>query len=189
MNNPPAKRCGNWTPDGRYYVFQSTRNGRTNIWSIRDTAGFFRKSVRDPVQLTSGQMDSSAPVFSRDGNKLFVIGSAPREEIIRYDAKSGQFVPYLAGVSADSLAFSTEGNWVAYVTFPEGTLWRSKATAARDSNLRLLRCRRPCRVGRPTANKSPSLDIHRANLRRFISSLPMAAARSRSCRERRLRVT
>jgi serine/threonine protein kinase/Tol biopolymer transport system component len=125
-NNPPAECCGNWTPDGRYYVFESTHNGRTNIWSIRERSGFFRKTGRDPVQLTSGQMDSSAPVFSRDGKKLFVIGAAPREEIIRYDAKYGQFVPYLTGVSADALAFSTDGNWVAYVTFPEGTLWRSK---------------------------------------------------------------
>jgi serine/threonine protein kinase/Tol biopolymer transport system component len=125
-NNPPAECCGNWSPDGRYYVFQSTRNGRTNVWSIRDTSALFRKPSRDPVQLTSGQMDSSAPVFSRDGKKLFIIGAVLREEIIRYDAKSGQFVPYLAGVSADSLAFSTDGNWVAYVTFPEGALWRSK---------------------------------------------------------------
>ena len=134
-NNPPAECCGNWTPDGRYYVFQSTHNGRTNIWSIRETAGFFRKSGHDPVQLTSGQMDSSAPAFSRDGKKLFVIGSVPREEIIRYDAKSGQFVPYLAGVSADSLAFSTDGNWVAYVTFPEGTLWRSKVDGSQRLQL------------------------------------------------------
>src|SRR5215467_10417218 len=125
-SNPPAECCGNWTPDGRYYVFESAHNGRANIWSIQEAAGLFRKSGRNPVQLTSGQMDSSKPVFSRDGKKLFVIGSVFREEIIRYDAKSGQFVPYLTGVSADALAFSTDGNWVAYVTFPEGTLWRSK---------------------------------------------------------------
>ena len=125
-DNPPAECCGNWTPDGRYYVFDSTRNGRTNVWSIRETASLFRRSGRDPVQLTSGQMDSFAPVFSRDGKKLFVIGAAMREEIVRYDARSGQFVPYLGGISADSLAFSTDGSWVAYVTFPEGTLWRSK---------------------------------------------------------------
>jgi Tol biopolymer transport system component len=82
-------------------------------------------------------MDSNAPVFSRDGKKLFVVGSLPREEIIRYDAKSGQFVPYLAGVSADSLAFSSDGNWVAYVTFPEGTLWRSKVDGTQRLQLTL----------------------------------------------------
>jgi WD40 repeat protein len=32
-NNPPTECCGNWTPDGKYFVFQSTRNGATNLWA------------------------------------------------------------------------------------------------------------------------------------------------------------
>jgi Tol biopolymer transport system component/predicted Ser/Thr protein kinase len=144
-NNPPSECCGNWTPDGRYYVFESTHNGRKNVWSVREAAGLFRKSGGDPVQLTSGQMESAAPVFSRDGKKLFIIGSVLREEIIRYDSKSGQFAPYLPGVSADSLAFSTDGHWVAYVTFPEGTLWRSKV----DGSERLQLTFAPMRATMP----------------------------------------
>jgi Tol biopolymer transport system component len=27
-NSPPAECCGNWTPDGKYFVFQSARKGR-----------------------------------------------------------------------------------------------------------------------------------------------------------------
>src|SRR5438093_7182595 len=34
-NRPPAECCGNWTPDGRYFVFSSTRNGRNDIWALR----------------------------------------------------------------------------------------------------------------------------------------------------------
>lgn len=30
-NRPSDECCGRWTQDGRYYVFQSTRNGATNI--------------------------------------------------------------------------------------------------------------------------------------------------------------
>ena len=37
-----------------------------------------------------------------------------------------QFSPYLAAISAEYAAFSKDGQWVAYVTYPEGTLWRSK---------------------------------------------------------------
>jgi Tol biopolymer transport system component len=44
----------------------------------------------------------------------------------RYDAKSGEFVPFLSGISADSVGFSKDAKWVAYVTYPESTLWRSK---------------------------------------------------------------
>ncbi len=30
-NSPPAECCGNWTADGKYFVFQSSRNARTDI--------------------------------------------------------------------------------------------------------------------------------------------------------------
>jgi Tol biopolymer transport system component len=40
--------------------------------------------------------------------------------------KSAALVPFLSGISADSVSFSKDGQSVAYVSFPEGTLWRSK---------------------------------------------------------------
>jgi WD40 repeat protein len=39
-NNPPAECCGSWTPDGKYFLFQSTREGTTNIWAIREEEAF-----------------------------------------------------------------------------------------------------------------------------------------------------
>src|SRR5207244_12348755 len=116
-NSPPAECCGTWTPDGKYFVFQSTRNNRTDIWAIREETGFFHKTSREPMRLTTGPIDFSSPVPSRDGKKLFVIGAQPRGELVRYDAGSRQFPPYLGGMSADNLAFSKDGNWVAYVAF------------------------------------------------------------------------
>lgn len=71
-------------------------------------------------------MPLSAPVQSTDGKKLFVIGRTVRGELTRYDVKSGRFEPYLGGISAEYVSFSKDGEWVAYVSFPEGTLWRSK---------------------------------------------------------------
>ena len=44
---------------------------------------------------------------------------------MRYDLKSGQFVPFLSGVSAGELDFSRDGKWVTYAEYPEGTIWRS----------------------------------------------------------------
>jgi DNA-binding winged helix-turn-helix (wHTH) protein len=37
-NRPAAECCGNWTADGRYFVFQATRNRTTQIWAIREKA-------------------------------------------------------------------------------------------------------------------------------------------------------
>jgi eukaryotic-like serine/threonine-protein kinase len=36
-------------------------------------------------------------------------------------------VPFLSGSSAGDLAFSTDGKWIAYVSYPERILWRSRA--------------------------------------------------------------
>jgi eukaryotic-like serine/threonine-protein kinase len=125
-NNPQNECCGSWMPDGKYFLFQSTRNGRTDIWTMHEEGGLLRKGSREPVQLTNGPMNFLGPVPSKDGKRLFVIGSQPRGELARYDASSGQFVPYLGGISADHVSFSNDGQWVAYFAFPEGNLWRSK---------------------------------------------------------------
>jgi eukaryotic-like serine/threonine-protein kinase len=125
-NNPAQECCGNWTPDGRYYVFQSTRNGLTSIWALADEHPFWRKVDRNPVQLTTGPINFGAPVPSRDDKSLFVQGWQPRGEMVRYDRKSGAFLPFLTGTPADQADFSRDRNWVAYVTYTDGTLWRSK---------------------------------------------------------------
>jgi len=125
-NSPPAECCGSWTPDGKYFVFQSSHGGRSDIWALREAGGFLKPGKSKPVQLTSGPLDFLGPVPSKDGKRLFVIGSQPRGELARYDAKAQQFVPYLSGLSADSVSISKDGQWVAFVSYPEGSLWRMK---------------------------------------------------------------
>ena len=78
------------------------------------------------MQLTSGQLNSLSPVPSPDGKKLYVIGQKLRGELAHYDSKAHQWLPYLSGISAECVSFSRDGQWVAYSTFPEGALWRSR---------------------------------------------------------------
>src|SRR5579884_1412606 len=33
-HNPPAECCGNWTPDGRYYIFQVTQTNPVNLTTL-----------------------------------------------------------------------------------------------------------------------------------------------------------
>lgn len=110
---------GNWTPDGKYYFYALLRNGRSDLWALRDGNG-------KPVRLTAGQLGFWNPVSSKDGKKLFAIGTLERSEVVRYDSKSGNFLPFLRGISADGLAFSNDGAWVAYTAIPGKTLWRSR---------------------------------------------------------------
>ena len=125
-NNPPEEYSGNWTTDGKSFVFESQRNARSDIWVLREEGGFFGHANRQPVPLTTGPLSFKVPLPSRDGKKIFVVGIQPRGELARFDIRSRQFVPYLSGISAEGVSFSRDGQWATYVAFPEGTLWKSK---------------------------------------------------------------
>ena len=126
-NRPPAECCGTWTSDGKYYIFRSTREGANNIWIMPDHTDWWKKVSPEPVQLTTGPLQFGNPIPSKDGKKLFVIGVQPRAELVRYDSKATEVVPYLGGISAADVEFSHDGQWVTYVSIPDYTLWRSKA--------------------------------------------------------------
>jgi Tol biopolymer transport system component len=72
---------------------------------------------------------------SKDGKKLFVVGALARGELTRYDMKSATFAPFLSGISADGVSFSRDGQWVTYVSFPDTTLWKSKADGSQRVQL------------------------------------------------------
>jgi Tol biopolymer transport system component/predicted Ser/Thr protein kinase len=153
-STPSSERACVWTPDGKYFLLTSSHGGTfgldtdyvtANIWAIRENLGFFQRAVPQPTQLTAGPMNTGGTLPSKDGKRLFVLGWQPRGELVRYDAKSKQFAPYLSGISAEGLHFSKDEDWVAYVTLPDGTLWRSKV----DGSQRLQLSFPPMRAGVP----------------------------------------
>jgi DNA-binding winged helix-turn-helix (wHTH) protein/Tol biopolymer transport system component len=120
--------CGEWTTDGRFFIFQNRIAGRFDLWALRTESSFhWQKREHKPTRLTTGPLDFRYPLPSRDGKEIFAIGISRQAEVICYDSRSGHFVPYLSGISAEGLAFSPDRQWVAYTSYPDGTLWRSKA--------------------------------------------------------------
>ena len=145
----PRNAVGIGLPDGKYFVFQATRNNKTEIWALREGRGVFGWHTDrrgKPVQLTGGQLNSLAPVFSPDGKRLYVIGQQLRGELERYDTRSGEWAPYLSGISADFVDFSRDGQWITYVSFPDQILWRSRI----DGSERLQLTRPPMEVLQPS---------------------------------------
>jgi serine/threonine protein kinase/Tol biopolymer transport system component len=123
--------CGSWTADGKYFVFSSGGN----IWAIREKTRLLQRASGEPTQLTTGPMQFNNPVPSPDGKRLFASGWQPRSELVRYDAKSGQFLPYLGGISAEGLDLSRDGKWLAYAVYPDGTLYRANADGSERKQL------------------------------------------------------
>ncbi len=116
---------GNWTADGKYFVFASGYE-RSDLWAIREKGDWLHRTDRTPIQLTAGPLNFIGPQPSIDGRKIFAVGVQQHSELTRYDRNSGRFVPYLGGISAGEVSFSPDGQWVAYKSFPEGQLWRSR---------------------------------------------------------------
>jgi DNA-binding winged helix-turn-helix (wHTH) protein/Tol biopolymer transport system component len=123
----PMESSGDWTLDGRYFVFLSSREGISNLWVVEEKSDWWRRSNPDPTQLTSGPINYYQLVPSRNGRTIFAIGEQPSGELVRYEANRKVFVPFLDGQSFQWLTFSHNGQWVAYVTYPEGTLWRARS--------------------------------------------------------------
>jgi serine/threonine protein kinase/Tol biopolymer transport system component len=123
--------CGKWTVDGKYYVFQS----QGQIWALPEKKALLRQAAAKPIQLTSSPLSLSAPLPSKDGKKLFVVGRTYRGELQRWEPESRRFTPFLSGISAEDVAFSKDGQWIAYVSYPEGTLWRSKPDGSQKLQL------------------------------------------------------
>ena len=126
-HSPPLECCGVWSADGRYYFFDSGSANSFNLWALREPTGLFHKTASNPLQMTNGPMSIGLPVPSPDGGKLFADGYLARGELVVYDSKSHQFLPFLSGISAGEVDFSRDGKWIAYVSYPDGTLWRSRA--------------------------------------------------------------
>lgn len=121
--------CGTWSPDGRDFVFQVTQQDRSDIWWLPGEEPWISRLFRrrpSPVRITAGQLSSLAPAFSPDGRTLFLVGHQMRGELQQFDPRIGQFVRYMDGISAEFVDFSRDGQWVTYVSYPEGTLWRSR---------------------------------------------------------------
>ena len=118
--------CGGWSADGRYFFLVSRTVSGSNVWVMREPKGLFRWRSSPPVQLTTGPLSIRSWAVSVDGRKLFVGAAQARAELVRYDSKAAEFVPYFSGISAGELDYSRDGQWVAYISYPDGALWRSR---------------------------------------------------------------
>jgi eukaryotic-like serine/threonine-protein kinase len=134
--------AGHWTPDGDFFLFiagilgfyQNVAAGQ-QIWALDERRSWPHRANPEPFQLTVGGMIWGGIGFavSRDGRAVYPTGMTMRGEVVGYDAKSEQLVPYLGGISAEGISFSRDGRYLVYVTFPEGAMWR----ANRDGSGRL----------------------------------------------------
>jgi Tol biopolymer transport system component/DNA-binding winged helix-turn-helix (wHTH) protein len=123
--HPATECCGSWTSDGRYFIFTSSRGGRSNLWALREKGSWWRRSARGPFQLTFGPDRPWGGTPSQDGRHIFFYNGAWREDLKRLDLATEQFSSFVPNSSVMHVSFSRDGNWIAYIDTERGGLYRS----------------------------------------------------------------
>ena len=79
------------------------------------------------VSTSVGTRSRFSSLSERSAKQIVVVGTRSKAELVHYDKNSGQFIPFLSGISALEPSFSRDGAWVTYVSYPDVQVWRSRA--------------------------------------------------------------
>jgi serine/threonine protein kinase/Tol biopolymer transport system component len=117
---------GQWTPDGRRFLFSSTREGRDNVYELVAPRWFEFWKKPAPVRLTGNQIPILASTPSRDSRGLFVLSQMDQGALRAYDPVSKKLAPFLEDLSMLGFVISPDRQWMAYTEYPSRNLWKSK---------------------------------------------------------------
>jgi serine/threonine protein kinase len=117
---------GQWTRDGKHFIFMSHREGVNNIYELIQPPWFEFWKKATAVRLTAGQIDVLGATPDRDNDGLFMIGKIAQGAMQVFDEKLKRFVPFLDGLAAADFVISPDKKWMAYKDFPQRRLWRSR---------------------------------------------------------------
>ena len=143
--------------------------GKGFLWRNRD---------EKPTQLTAGPLDFSILRPARMARRFSPSVASRRAEVVRYDSRSGEFIPYLLESRLRAWHFPLMGNGLPTLLIPTACYGGVERTAASGFSSPFRLCERICRAGPLMRNKSslvPSFPV-----RSGISSLSRARAELRS---------
>lgn len=129
---------GQWTPDGRFFIFPAIHDGISAIWCVSDRHGVLAPGVNMPAQLTAVPGGVSGVAASPDGKRIYAAITLPQRcEVVRFEPSTAQFAAYrqMEGISAGQLAFSPDRNQIAYMGYPDERLWKMNSDGTNRRSL------------------------------------------------------
>ncbi|HEY1730128.1 MAG TPA: hypothetical protein VGG15_00170, partial [Terriglobales bacterium] len=117
---------GQWTPDGRRFLFNSDREGRGNVYELEKPRWFEFWKKPGAIRLTGNQLSITDATPARDSKSLYVLGRVEAGAMQVFDPRAGKLVPFLGGLPASQFVVSPDRQWMAYSEYPSGHLWKSR---------------------------------------------------------------
>ncbi len=121
-----AETQGQWTPDGRRFLFNSDREGRGNVYELVKPLWFEFWKKPEAMRLTGNQLNITDATPARDSKSIYVLGRVESGAMQVFDPRAGKLVPFLGGLPASDLVVSPDRQWMAYTEYPSGHLWKSR---------------------------------------------------------------
>ena len=120
---PGEQVGGQWSPDGQRLYFVS--KGDIYLQRSRGWLGWMRRPV--PARLTSSPIQFSIPNEDpANPQTVYSRGRIPQATAMKLDRKTNTWEPFLGGLAADCFNYSPDGQWIVYVTWPKGGLWKCR---------------------------------------------------------------
>lgn len=117
---------GQWTQDGRRFLFNSDREGRGNVYELEKSRWFEWWKKPGAIRLTGDQLNITDATPARDSKSLYALGRVEAGAMQVFDPRAGKLVPFLGGLPASQLVVSPDRQWMAYTEYPSGHLWKSR---------------------------------------------------------------
>jgi Tol biopolymer transport system component/DNA-binding winged helix-turn-helix (wHTH) protein len=134
-SQPSSQSAGQWTGDGKYFLFSSCENSDCNLWAIRDSWNWFRRSRHDPIQLTNGPDSLHVSLQAQTGSRIFAFSFRSQRELQKIDPPAGHSESLILNTHAEEAIVSPDGQMALYTDRTDGSLWRSQTDGTKRLRL------------------------------------------------------
>jgi Tol biopolymer transport system component/DNA-binding winged helix-turn-helix (wHTH) protein len=135
-NGTPARQAaGNWTADGKYFLFSGCERYDCNLWAMRDAWSWFRRSHHGPVPLTSGPDSLHVAIPTETGSRIFAFSFRSHRALEQLEPRTLRFSSLSVDANATEATVSPDGQMVVYCDRPDGSLWRSRTDGSQRIRL------------------------------------------------------
>ena len=124
--HPSRQSAGNWTADGKYFLFSGCEEYDCNLWGIRNAWSWFRRSHHSPFPLTSGPDSLHAAIPAQMSSRIFAFSFRSRPELGKIDPHTQRMSALSLDTSVAEASFSPNDEMVVYSNRPDDALWRSR---------------------------------------------------------------